>query len=137
MSSNPLFGRHFAPPRSSSLFSPPHSPSPAGTYNFLDGGVYVGEWRENMRHGQGEYRFPSGAVYIGDWKEDKFWGKGKFWWAVIKEEENDSSYGDWQNNVRHGKGYLALSNGFEYQGQWSHDMIEGKVSASDGGGYVM
>lgn len=59
--------------------------------------------------------------YIGDWRDNKRHGKGKFIWS-------DGSYyeGDWENDLKHGRGVLELSNGFKYDGSWVRNVMEGK-----------
>jgi predicted transcriptional regulator len=49
------------------------------------GGVYKGEWKDNLRHGKGRYKWKDGEVYEGDFYEGKRTGKGKYIW-------NDGSY---------------------------------------------
>ena len=39
-----------------------------GTFNFPNGNVYEGEWKEGSMEGKGKLSFGSGEVYEGDWK---------------------------------------------------------------------
>jgi hypothetical protein len=39
-----------------------------GTVTFAGGSKYVGEWKDNKRHGQGTLTYPSGGKYVGEWK---------------------------------------------------------------------
>ena len=43
-----------------------------GTLTFDSGEKYVGEWKENKKHGQGTYTYADGRKDAGEWKEDKF-----------------------------------------------------------------
>jgi hypothetical protein len=61
---------------------------------------YIGDWRDNKRHGKGRFIWPDGSVYDGDW----------------------------ENDLRHGRGLLELSNGFNYEGSWYRNVMEGKGS---------
>ena len=36
-----------------------------GTYNLADGAKYVGEWKDNKKHGQGTYTYADGTKEIG------------------------------------------------------------------------
>ena len=38
-----------------------------GTYTYPSGSKYVGEYRDNKRHGQGTYTWPSGKKIVGTW----------------------------------------------------------------------
>lgn len=46
-----------------------------GTRNYPDGS-YLGEFKDNMRHGQGTFSWFDGGKYIGSWKDDKRHGIG-------------------------------------------------------------
>lgn len=41
------------------------------TVRYADGGFYEGEWKDDIRHGQGTYTWPDGGVYKGEWKDGK------------------------------------------------------------------
>ena len=43
-----------------------------GTYTFAEGDKYVGEWKDNKRHGQGTYTFPDGKQNIGYFLNDVY-----------------------------------------------------------------
>ena len=51
-----------------------------GTLNFYDGRKYVGEWKGEWKygefHGQGTLTFPDGRKYVGEWKDGKYHGQG-------------------------------------------------------------
>ena len=47
-----------------------------GTHTSPEGYKYVGEWKDDKKHGQGTYTWPSGSKYIGEYKNDKRHGKG-------------------------------------------------------------
>ena len=42
---------------------------------------FLGQWKDEMRHGYGTQTWPDGAKYEGYWKDNKTYGKGKFWHA--------------------------------------------------------
>ena len=52
-----------------------------GTYTFADGEKYVGEFKDDERHGQGTYTFASGNKYVGEYKDGNFHGQGTFTYA--------------------------------------------------------
>ena len=45
-----------------------------GTYSRYDGDKYVGDWKDDKKHGQGTYAYASGRKYIGKFKEGKLNG---------------------------------------------------------------
>lgn len=62
---------------------------------FKSGAVYEGEWKGNMRDGNGIQTWPDKAKYEGGWKENKAHGQGKFWHVdgdIFEGEYNTYSY---------------------------------------------
>ena len=41
-----------------------------GTYTFVSGAIYEGDWRGGMKEGKGKYYFKGGSKYVGDFKND-------------------------------------------------------------------
>ena len=41
------------------------------TRNYSDGSVYVGEFRDGQRNGQGTYTFADGTVSSGIWRDNE------------------------------------------------------------------
>jgi len=86
---------------------------------------YEGEFRENLRHGNGIYVLPNGSVYEGNWREGAMSGRGIFRWP------DGSVYdGDWKDGRRNGQGLLHASDGFTYDGNWVQNCMEGRGSAT-------
>jgi hypothetical protein len=46
------------------------------TRQYEDGGIYEGEFRDGLQHGQGTYRLPNGFEYTGEWLEGAISGQG-------------------------------------------------------------
>ena len=69
-----------------------------GTY-IVDGVKYVGEWKDNKKHGQGTFTSPDGVKYVGEYKDGK----------------------------SHGQGTYTLANGSKYVGEWKDGKIHGHV----------
>ena len=38
---------------------------------YADGVKYIGDWKDDNKHGQGTVTWPNGDKYIGEWKNDK------------------------------------------------------------------
>jgi len=49
-----------------------------GTKTYANGDKYVGEFKDNKRHGQGTYIDTSGNKYVGEWKDGKKHGQGTY-----------------------------------------------------------
>lgn len=57
-----------------------------GTYNYINGNVYNGEWLQDLKHGQGKLKIKStgtdinnkkGEIYEGWWKNGEKHGCGE------------------------------------------------------------
>lgn len=75
--------------------------------------IYVGEWLEGKRHGNGRCEYARGEIYDGEWKDDKYCGEGTYWY-----ENNEVYTGEFQQSLRHGQGTYAYLTGEIYEGQW-------------------
>ena len=117
------------------------------------GGEYVGDFRENLRHGRGYvlwtlvmnyanwrlsthtlsaalfysiYTFPDGSIYEGQWKENTPNG-----WGLFKWPDGSLYEGMWTKGRRHGNsGTLIVSDGFRYEGAWVDNAMEGRGIAT-------
>jgi hypothetical protein len=49
-----------------------------GIYEKYDGTIYVGQWKDDLRHGSGIWFNPAGARLEGTWREDAFFSDQKF-----------------------------------------------------------
>lgn len=84
-------------------------------------GKYTGTIVNDKREGKGTFKFINGDEYIGDWKDNKFSGSGKFVYA------NGNKYeGTYKDGLRSGTGTFTWKNGDEYEGKWSDDKINGQ-----------
>ena len=54
--------------------------SGVGTCTWKNGAVYEGEWRNNLRHGNGQYTCPD-YEYYGQWKFDMRHGRCRYNWT--------------------------------------------------------
>jgi hypothetical protein len=96
-----------------------------GESTFVLDSRYEGEFRENLRHGNGTYYLPDGSTYQGQFRDDEFCGRGVFCWS------DGSVYdGDWKDGKRHGSGVLRASDGFTYDGMWNNNAMDGRGSAT-------
>ena len=61
--------------------------------------MYIGTWKNGLRHGQGKQYWPDGSIYIGQWV----------------------------NSLATGKGRLYHSDGDVYEGDWLEDKVKYKI----------
>jgi hypothetical protein len=63
-----------------------------GTYTHANGNKYLGEYRNDKRHGQGSFTYASGGKYVGEWRAGLPNGQGAYLYANGKVTE-----GIWEN----------------------------------------
>ena len=86
-----------------------------------DGSEYEGQWKGDIRDGQGVQTFKSGSIYEGEFKNNKFDGKGVFTWV-----EGDKYIGQFKNGKSEGYGIEIFTNGDRYEGEYLNDLFEGQ-----------
>jgi len=62
---------------------------------YSDGSKYIGEWKENKRHGQGTYTWPNGVKYVGEFKEGKAVGGWLYRRGGNRVWVYQDSHGNW------------------------------------------
>jgi hypothetical protein len=83
-----------------------------GTFTWVDGTQYVGEYKDDKQHGQGAFTLPDGTQYVGEWKDNKQYGQG------TETYSSGSQYvGEFKDGKRHGKGTYTFSDGRKYVGE--------------------
>jgi hypothetical protein len=79
------------------------------------GSVFVGEWKDNMRHGFGVLTFASGLEYSGEFFNDSIHGQG-----IITLIDASVYTGSFVDGLFHGYGTLEdASNNIVYTGEFS------------------
>jgi hypothetical protein len=99
------------------------------TYTYADGGKYVGEFKDDMAHGQGTYTYANGEVYEGEWKDGKRNGQGTFTWA-----DGDKYVGEYKDDKQHGQATYTYADGGKYVGEWKDGKQHGQgtYTSADG-----
>ena len=119
-----------------------------GNYN------YDGKWSEDLKHGEGILQ-SNGDRYYGKWinnkmqgiftikysNDDKYngevnsygerHGNGNLKYSKYRknnsfEEKYDYYEGQWENNIKKGKGFMKFKNGDKYNGEWSNNLRNGQ-----------
>jgi len=102
-------------------------PSSAGTFNYVNGDRYIGQWRMGKKHGTGTYSYAKdGTQMTGDWVNGKI-TNGKWLFP------NGMFYmGQFRYNKPFGKGVWVFKNGNQVTGEYIQK--EDKTDGDDGGG---
>ena len=89
-----------------------------GTFLYLNGDKYQGQWKSGQMQGSGKYEYYNGDRYEGQFHFNKKDGTGTYVW------KNKVSYtGQWKNDLREGFGVYKWTNSSTYAGFWK----EGKI----------
>eukprot|EP00903_Cladosiphon_okamuranus_P013384 g12472.t1 len=92
---------------------------------YKTGGLYHGEWKENMKHGYGTRSWVNGNKYEGEWERDRRHGKGTYW--VKESGKLRKQYaGDWKDDQRDGSGVFFYADGGRYEGGWAANRRSGE-----------
>lgn len=79
----------------------------------IENDVYIGEFVDDQRHGQGTLIFPDGEKYIGEFLYDEKNGYGTNIFP-----NGDEYKGEWKDDKFHGKGTKTYSDGTVEEGIW-------------------
>tara|TARA_S200000501_G_C20757638_1_gene714635 strand:- start:218 stop:1246 length:1029 start_codon:yes stop_codon:yes gene_type:complete len=103
-----------------------------GTYTYLNGDIYVGEYKNNYMSGKGTYTWgkewsiegwvEGSTKYIGEFKEDKLNGKG----TITTDSDYIIYKGEFKKGKYHGQGTLTYRNGSKYVGEFKNGQKHGK-----------
>ena len=85
------------------------------------GDKYVGEYKDDKRHGQGTYTYPSGNKYVGWYKDDKRHRRGTYTW-----DDGDKYIGKYKDDKRQGRGIFTTVNGDKYVGEFKDNKRHGQ-----------
>jgi hypothetical protein len=87
-----------------------------GPYEFDNGAVFEGQWKEGKRQGKGKQVWKDGSIYEGYWKNDMANGRGR-----LIHADGDVYEGDWENDKASGIGEYIHIDGATYHGSWKND----------------
>ena len=63
--------------------------SGVGAFYYLDGSVFIGNWKDNKKHGEGKMHFISGEKIHGNWFKDELQNQIDISQCAEKKEEGD------------------------------------------------
>ena len=93
------------------------------------GDKYVGEWKDDKRHGQGTNTSANapnkGDKYVGEYKDGNIHGQGTYTW-----DNGDKYVGEWKDDKKHGLGTYTFARGkkdegYYLSGKYVPDICEG------------
>lgn len=117
-----------------------------GKLNYAEEGTsYKGQWVKGKKHGRGTLWDKDKNVYIGEWKNDRRNGQGSQFFKVtdwVEDEhgeawlkENTENYtGEFQNDVFLGQGTYRWADGTKYVGSWAAGKRHGEGYLDFGNG---
>lgn len=83
--------------------------------------TYVGDWQDDMRHGQGEVSTADGNQYSGSWKRDLKHGSGLERWS-----DGACYNGAFVDGLQQGEGTFEWADGSSYTGNFHENKIHGQ-----------
>ena len=109
------------------------TPSPLTEVTYSNGDKFVGEFKDDKRHGQGTYTFANGGKYVGEWKDGKSEGQGTGTYA-----DGSKYVGEFKDGKPEGQGTGTYADGSKYVGEWKDGKPEGQgtYTNADGSNYV-
>ena len=100
-----------------------------GVMNYKNGGKYIGQWKNDKRHGKGVFTSPNynnpdsntGIKYDGEFNNDKIEGYG-----IAIYNSGDKYEGEWKDDKQYGRGTLSYIGGGKYVGEWKFGKFNGE-----------
>lgn len=84
-------------------------------------GTYDGALIGDLFNGEGSFRFLSGETYVGNWQDSYMSGTGALSFPEVGEYT-----GDMTNSMRNGHGVFTWITGESYDGNWENDEMSGE-----------
>ena len=111
-----------------------------GTYTYANGEKYVGEYKDNVRHGQGTNTWGEGpnkgGKYVGEWKDDKRNGQGTNTWGE-GPNKGEKFIGEWKDDKMHGQGTYSWTDGTRDVGEFKNGKLNGYAITYNADGTIL
>jgi hypothetical protein len=102
-----------------------------GIYKWADGSVFDGEWKDGIQNGQGTNSLADGSVYVGEFKHGKRHGHGRYKWA-----DGSVFDGEWKDGIQNGQSTHKFADGSVYVGEYKDGKRYGHGTMKFAGGKV-
>ena len=101
--------------------------------NLKKNGMYKGNFKNNLKHGQGTQTWSNGKKYVGEWKRGAANGEG-----TITLPNGNNYVGEWKDGLKNGQGTETLPDGDKYVGEYKRGAANGQgtYTWSNGDKYV-
>jgi AAA+ superfamily predicted ATPase len=86
------------------------------------GFMYVGSWLNDLFHGKGTYYWIDGTTYVGEFYRGVIYGKGK-----LTKPSRETYEGFFVNGLRRGRGKTHWVNGDSHVGYWWDNELNGRA----------
>ena len=96
-----------------------------GSYKWLDGSFYEGDFENDLRHGTGHFRWANGESYKGDYLQDHALVK------VYTRSLTGHFMRDLSLTAKTWHRPFSASNGAKYEGEWFDDQRHGQGTLTD------
>ncbi len=109
-----------------------------GTHKYGAGGEYEGEFRDDKRNGQGIHNYLNGNKYVGEFKEDKRHGLGSFYHLADNQFKGDKFVGNYKDDLPNGHGTYIRISGEIHEGEYKNNKLNGLgiLTFANGNKYV-
>ena len=84
---------------------------------YVDGGQYIGEFKDGKPNGQGTLTWVNGDQYVGEFKDGKYNGQGTL------TSVNGKYVGEWKDSKFNGQGTLTHADGLRDTGVWKNSRL--------------
>lgn len=81
---------------------------------------YIGNFKNDMKDGNGMCELPNGCTYVGQWKSDLMEGIGKMIYV-----SQDEYIGNWKRGKKEGHGIYTWKSGGMYIGEFKNGKMDG------------
>ena len=95
-----------------------------GTEYIEDGSSYVGSWKDGKRSGWGTHKLSNGELYVGEFSDGYRHGAGTLTFAPFYDR--DKYVGEFRDDKASGPGTLTYKNGNKYLGEMSEGIPHGQ-----------
>lgn len=96
----------------------------AGEETYANGDVYKGLFLNGLSHGQGQYQWMGGASYRGNFQQGLRSGFGV--WSNDRGDHTESYEGHFETDRKNGFGKYNWGDGYVYEGSWVDDQQHGE-----------